>query len=45
MAARPIFTRSGRAPSDADRMDVIAVALGLIVFAALLALLEGLDRV
>jgi len=26
-------------------MDLIAIALGLIVFAALLALLEGLDRI
>jgi hypothetical protein len=44
MAARAIFTRPGRGPPDADCMDLIAVALGLIVFAAMLALLEGLDR-
>ena len=45
MAARPIFTRPARGPSDSGRMDLVALALGLIVFAAMLALLEGLDRI
>jgi hypothetical protein len=44
MAGRRIFTRPGRRTGDSDRMDVIALALGLMVFAAMLALLEGLER-
>ena len=45
MAGPPIFTRPGRPAGDSDRMDVVAVALGLVFFAAMLVLLEGLERI
>jgi hypothetical protein len=45
MAGPRIFTRPGRRPDDSGRMDVIAIALGLVVFAAMLALVEGLERI
>jgi hypothetical protein len=37
--------RSRRARADAVGMDLIAVVLAVAVFAVLLALIEGLDRV
>ena len=30
---------------DSHRMDVVAVVLGIVVFAILLAAIEGIDRV
>jgi len=45
MSARRIFTLPARHRADSDPMDLMAVALGLIIFAVLLALIEGLDRV
>ena len=44
-AAAPILTRPGRHEVDSARMDLIALALGLIFFALMLALLEGIDRI
>lgn len=40
-----ICTRSSRRATDAGRMDVVAIALALVAFLALLGLLEGLERV
>jgi hypothetical protein len=45
MSARPIFTRPVRHGADSARMDLVALALGLIFFAVMLGLLEGLDRI
>jgi hypothetical protein len=45
MAGPRIFTRPGRRSGDSGHMDVIAIALGLVVFAAMLALVEGLERI
>jgi hypothetical protein len=45
MARRAIFTRPGRRSVDSGAMDVLAIALGLVVFAAILGLLEALDRI
>ena len=45
MAGGPIFMRPARGAIDSDRMDLIAVAIGLIFFAAMLAVLEGIERV
>jgi hypothetical protein len=35
---------SRAAPNDGD-MDVVAIALGIFMFVALLALIEGIDRI
>jgi hypothetical protein len=40
-----IFTRPAQDAIDSARMDLIALALGLIFFAAMLAVLEGIERV
>jgi hypothetical protein len=45
MAAGPIFTPPARHGADSARMDLIALALGLIFFASMLAVLEGLERI
>jgi len=45
MPAAQIFTGSWRAGSDNRCMDLISIAFGLAVFAALLALVAGLDRI
>jgi hypothetical protein len=45
MAARPILTPPVRHGVDRERVDLIALALGLIFFALMLALLEGIDRI
>jgi hypothetical protein len=45
MPAWPIFTRPVRQGADSAHMDLIAIALGLIFFAAMLVVLEGLDRI
>jgi hypothetical protein len=34
-----------RAARNSERMDVVAVLLGIAMFAILLALIEGIDRV
>jgi hypothetical protein len=44
-AGGPIFTRPARDAIDSDRMDLIALALGLVVFAALLAVLDAIARI
>jgi hypothetical protein len=45
MSGRRIFTRPARRRADSHRMDLVALALGLIFFVALVFLLEGLDRI
>ena len=40
-----IFTGSGRARIENLPMDLISIALGLAAFAAMLALVAGLDRI
>jgi hypothetical protein len=45
MGAGRIFTGSWQRPEQAPSMDLISIALGLLVFAALLALVAALDRV
>jgi hypothetical protein len=39
------LTRSGRRETDPDGMDILAIALTVVFFAVMLALIEGLDRV
>jgi hypothetical protein len=45
MRAAGILTRPGRAPPHSDGMDMLAIALALLAFAALLALIAAFDRV
>ncbi len=53
---KPVLTKSPRRPAESPRsldegrhsvavMDIVAVALGVLTFAALLAVIELLDRV
>lgn len=37
--------RASRAPAHSGGMDIVAIGLGLIVFAAMYLLLEGLERI
>lgn len=45
MAGGQIFMWPARGAIDSDRMDLIALALGLIFFAAMLAVLDAIERV
>jgi hypothetical protein len=45
MPGAAIVTSPSRARSHARRMDLIAIALAVVVFAAMLAVIEMLERV
>jgi hypothetical protein len=39
------LTGPGRAPPDSESMDFLVIALAVAFFAALLALIKGLERI
>ena len=45
MVRAGFLIRRGHSPPQAERMDVLAIALALLAFVALLGLIEGIDRV
>jgi hypothetical protein len=45
MRPRGIVMRSSRRSTHSDGMDVVAVVIGIAMFAILIVLIEGIDRV
>jgi hypothetical protein len=45
MCRRGFVTRSSRAGAHSARMDVVYIVLGIVMFAILLVMIEGIDRV
>jgi hypothetical protein len=45
MAGRPTCTAPSRTGADALCMDVVALLLGVIAFAALVGLIAGIERI